>query len=251
MSVTEAFWTLRILPRIGSSAWCSLLRASLAVPSALSPSTMNSSVRSTSVAAAVGELGGQRRGLEGGLAALGLLVQPRADPRLHLGGDLLEEQRGLLLVGPLGRREAGAVSSVSTTRETIAAHGVGAEDLLGLALELRLGETHRDHRGEALEGVVLLELVAADLEPPGVDLELPAQHLEQGLLEPGEVGAALGGGDDVDERGDPGVVAGAPAHGDVDAALALDLGGRHVALVVEHGDGLPERAAALEAPDAA
>ena len=49
MSVTEAFWTLRILPRIGSSAWWSLLRASLAVPSALSPSTMNSSVRSTSV----------------------------------------------------------------------------------------------------------------------------------------------------------------------------------------------------------
>ncbi len=49
MSVTEAFWTLRILPRIGSSAWWSLLRASLAVPSALSPSTMNSSVWSGSL----------------------------------------------------------------------------------------------------------------------------------------------------------------------------------------------------------
>ena len=48
MSVTDAFWTLRILPRIGSSAWNSEFRASLAVPSAESPSTMNSSLRSTS-----------------------------------------------------------------------------------------------------------------------------------------------------------------------------------------------------------
>ena len=47
MSPTDAFWTLRILPRIGSSAWNSELRASLAVPSAESPSTMNSSVRSS------------------------------------------------------------------------------------------------------------------------------------------------------------------------------------------------------------
>ena len=39
---------MRILPRIGSSAWYSELRASLAVPSAESPSTMNSSLRSTS-----------------------------------------------------------------------------------------------------------------------------------------------------------------------------------------------------------
>ena len=50
MSPTEAFWTLRILPRIGSSAWNSELRASLAVPSAESPSTMKSSVLSLSAA---------------------------------------------------------------------------------------------------------------------------------------------------------------------------------------------------------
>ncbi|CAO0829799.1 hypothetical protein SMICM17S_08270 [Streptomyces microflavus] len=48
MSETDDFWTLRILPRIGSSAWNSLFRASLAVPSAESPSTMKSSLRSTS-----------------------------------------------------------------------------------------------------------------------------------------------------------------------------------------------------------
>ena len=48
MSAMEAFCTLRILPRIGSSAWNSVLRANFAVPSAESPSTMNSSLRSTS-----------------------------------------------------------------------------------------------------------------------------------------------------------------------------------------------------------
>lgn len=48
MSDTDAFWTLRILPRMGRSAWYSLLRASFAVPSAESPSTMKSSVPSTS-----------------------------------------------------------------------------------------------------------------------------------------------------------------------------------------------------------
>ena len=47
MSPTEAFWTFRILPRMGSSAWNSELRATFAVPSAESPSTMNSSVAST------------------------------------------------------------------------------------------------------------------------------------------------------------------------------------------------------------
>ena len=48
MSPTEAFWTFRIFPRMGSSAWKSEERASLAVPSAESPSTMNSSERATS-----------------------------------------------------------------------------------------------------------------------------------------------------------------------------------------------------------
>ena len=47
MSASEAFCTLRILPRIGSSAWNSEFRASFAVPSAESPSTMNSSLRSS------------------------------------------------------------------------------------------------------------------------------------------------------------------------------------------------------------
>ena len=47
MSAREAFCTLRILPRMGSRAWNSESRAILAVPSAESPSTMNSSLRSS------------------------------------------------------------------------------------------------------------------------------------------------------------------------------------------------------------
>ena len=58
MSPTDAFWTLRILPRIGSRAWNSEFRASLAVPIAESPSTMNSSVRSTSVLRQSASFGG-------------------------------------------------------------------------------------------------------------------------------------------------------------------------------------------------
>ena len=49
MSPIDAFWTLRILPRIGSKRLELGVAASFAVPSAESPSTMNSSVRSTSL----------------------------------------------------------------------------------------------------------------------------------------------------------------------------------------------------------
>ena len=49
ISETPAFWTLRIFPRSGRIAWNSLLRASLPVPSAESPSTSHSSDRETSV----------------------------------------------------------------------------------------------------------------------------------------------------------------------------------------------------------
>ena len=49
MSATDAFCTLRILPRMGNSAWFSESRAAFAVPIAESPSTMNSSVDSGSL----------------------------------------------------------------------------------------------------------------------------------------------------------------------------------------------------------
>ena len=42
-----------------------------------------------------------------------------------------------------------------------------AEHLLGLPLELRLGQPHRHHRGQAVEHVVLDDLVVALLEQAG------------------------------------------------------------------------------------
>ena len=45
---SDAFWTLRIFPRIGRMAWNSEFRAAFVVPRADSPSTMKSSVRATS-----------------------------------------------------------------------------------------------------------------------------------------------------------------------------------------------------------
>jgi hypothetical protein len=54
-----------------------------------------------------------------------------------------------------------AVSSCSTTRATIARTAGGAEHFLGLALELRLGQAHRDDRGQPGEDVVLVDLVGS------------------------------------------------------------------------------------------
>ena len=60
--------------------------------------------------------------------------------------------------------------------------------------------------------------------------------------------AALWGGDDVHVAAEHGLIPGAPTQGDIDLALALKLGGDHVALVVEHGNGLVKRAGAGHSP---
>src|SRR6478672_1016165 len=197
--------------------------------------------------AAVAQLGRQGRALEGVLAPLGLLVQPRADARLHLGNDLLEQQRRLGLVAALGRRQPVGQLLLDDLGHD-GAYGVGAEHLLGLALELRLGQAHRHDGGHAGEDVVLLGLVVADLEPPAVDLDLLAEDLDDRLLEAGDVGAALGRRDDVDEGLELRVVALPPAQRYLDGALALELGRGHVAVDVEDRNGLGEGAGALEAP---
>ena len=232
---------------MGSSAWYSELRASLAVPSAESPSTMKSSVRSLSAGAAVGELGRQRRGLQGVLATLGLLVLLGGDPGLGGPDDLLHDQLGLRLLGPLGRGE----EALELRRHDLADDGARrrrAEDLLGLALELGLGQPHGHHGRHALEHVVLDHVVVVDLEHLG-----GAHHVVEGrgdrLLEAAEVGAALGRRDDVDVGAHLGVVGVGPAQRHVDGELALHLLRRHVAVVVEQRHGLGEGVAALEAED--
>jgi hypothetical protein len=65
------------------------------------------------------------------------------------------------------------------------------------------------------------------------------------------VGAALGRRDDVDKRAQDGVVTRAPPQRHIDTELALHLGGRHVAALVEDRDGLLEVTVALQPEDVA
>ena len=58
---------------------------------------------------------------------------------------------------------------------------------------------HGDHSGEPGHDIVFFEFVLADLEFPRIGLDGLAHRLQAGLFEPGEVGAAIGGGHDVDE----------------------------------------------------
>ena len=192
------------------------------------------------VAAAVGELGRQGGGLQGGLAAGDLLVQARRDAGTHLADDLLLQGARLGLEVPFGGGQQGGELALDHLGDDLA-HGPGAQDLLGLALELGLGHAHGDDGGQARHDVVLLDaaVLGGELQGPGVGLDALAQHLGEGLLESGQVGAAHGGGDDVDEGALRGVVADPPAQGDVDHAGALDLHGAQVpAGAVELLDGL-------------
>ena len=247
MSPTLAFWTLRILPRIGSSAWNSESRADLAVPSAESPSTMNSSLRSTSADRQSASLAGSALDSS---AFLRRWVSRccRAMMRVRLAlDDLLHDEPGLGLLRRLGGRQE-RLELAGDHLVDQAGDRRGAEHLLRLALELRLGETHGDDGGHALQDVVLDDVVVGLLE-----LAAGAQHLVERLgeapLEPLHVRAALGRRDDVDERAHLGVVAGAPSQGDVDREVAGDLLRRHVALVVEQRHGLGERVLALQPHD--
>ena len=90
-----------------------------------------------------------------------------------------------------------------------------AELGLGLALELRLGELHRDHRGQALADVLAAEVLVLLLEHAlvaGVGVEGPRQR----RAEAGEVRATLVGVDVVREGEDGLLVGGVPLHRDLD-----------------------------------
>src|SRR6266542_26761 len=167
MSDTEDFCTLRILPRIGSSAWNSELRASLAVPSAESPSTMNSSLRSTSSL----------------------------------------------------RQSASLAESAEVSRAFLRRC---ASLCWRAAIRVRAADTIFSMTARACARSARLVLDRNTLS----SLEITWATMR--------VGAALGRGDDVDERAGHGVVPGTPAQRDVHGELALHLGRGHVALAVEH-----------------
>ena len=181
--MTDAFCTLRILPRMGRSAWKSDWRASLAVPSALSPSTMKSSDFSMSWVRQSASFGGQGRRLERVLAARDLLLLAGGHAGPHLGDDLLEHGVRLGLVVALGRVEDRGELGLDDLGDD-GPHRRRAEDLLGLALELRLREPDGHHGGQSRHDVVLLDAFNAvlghDLEPAGVRLDDLAESLHRG-----------------------------------------------------------------------
>ena len=127
------------------------------------------------VGPAVGQLGGQRGGLQRVLAALGLAVLARREPGLGGAGDLLHHQLGLGLLGALGRGEE-ALELGGHHLAYDGPRGRRAEHLLGLALELRLRQPDGDHGGETLEHVVLDDVGVVGLEHPR-----PAHGVVEGL----------------------------------------------------------------------
>lgn len=171
------------------------------------------------------------------------------DPGPGGGDGLVQDGAGLRLRVALGGGQEGLELLGDHVRHDPAGGG-GAQDLLRLPLELRLGEADRHDGREPLQGVVLDDVVLGDAQHLG-RAEHFVHRLGDGLLEAGDVGAALGGGDDVDEGLDRAVVAGAPAQRDVDGELAGDLGRGHVAALVEDRDGLLEGPRAGEALDVA
>ena len=168
------------------------------------------------------------------------------DPRPGGIDDLLHEGACHRLVGSLGRGQEGRHPLLDDASHQTA-HRRGAQHLLGLALELRFGETHRHHGRQALQDVVLDDLLGR-LEDPR-PLQACVEGSQQALLEPLDMGASLGSGDDVDEGAHRGVVPGAPAQGDVHLEVAVDVGRRHATVLVEHRNGLGEGGSTLQPHD--
>ncbi len=174
-------------------------------------------------------------------------MRARGDARLHLSDDLVEQQRGLRLVVTFGRGESRSKFPGNHGRDDLA-DGRGAQNLLRLSLELRLGESHREHDSEACQDVVFIELVVADLQPTCILLDLRADHLHEAGLEPLLVRAALRGSDDVHERAHRGLVAGPPPHRDVDLTRPLQLRRHHGPGCLQYRHGLGKGTRALQPP---
>ena len=138
------------------------------------------------------------------------------DDLLRLGGVLLEELGELLVDDRLDEALDRRV----------------AELRLRLALELRVAELDRDHRGEPLADVLALEVVLLLLEEPLV-ARVAVERARQRGAEAREVRAALGRVDVVREREDRLDVGRVPLHRDLDLAV--------VVLAVEVDDVLVDR----------
>ena len=211
---------------------------------------MNSSLRS-SVGAAVDQLGRQRRGLQRVLAALVLLLLAGGDAAPSIAATTFSSTAPhLLLLRRAWSTSRALVQLLAPPpARTMRAHRRGAEHLLGLPLELRLGQPDRHDGGEPVEDVLL---VTGSSLPSFSSLALPRNWsltvLSSARSKPATWVPPLGVAMMLTNDFDRGVVAAAPAQRHVDVEVALHLGGRHVALVVEDRHGLGEVPAPLQPP---
>ena len=204
---------------MGRIACVAGLRAGTAEPPAESPSTMNSSRSLAVLRGAVLQLVGHAGAVEQRLGPHLLPGQLGLDPGLGggqallddlvgLGGVLLEPVAELLVGGPLHQR----------------LHAGVAELGLGLALELRVMQAHRDDRRDALADVFALEvgrLLLDEVLGAPVLVDRGGERRPEAL----DVGAALDGVDAVGEAVDAvDVVGRVPLERDLDLGRVVAVG---------------------------
>ena len=207
---------------------------------------MKSSVRAGSRDRAIGELAGQGRVLERRLAPGQVAGFARRLPRPRRVDGLADDPPGLprVLLEELAELAVDRLFDQALDRRV-------AEFGLGLALELRVLELDRDHRGQPLADVVPGQVLVFLFEQPfaaRVGVQRPGQR----RAEAGEVGASLVGVDVVGEAEDRFLVGGVPLHRDLDHAvlgLALEVDGllvQRVLVLVEVGDEVDDSALVVE-----
>ena len=117
-----------------------------------------------------------------------------------------------------------------------------------MALELGLRNPHGNNRGQTRQNVILLDLVFAEFEFASVLLDLCTQSLHERLVKPLQVGATLGGLNDVHKALLHGVIARAPLHHHIDRRGASHVPRLEFAGVVENRHRLLEVTLAREMP---
>ena len=181
---------------------------------------------------AVGELGRQGRGLQRVLAALGVAVLRgrRAASSPHRRPSPSPAWPAAFSARLVEVRNAFS-SAATTLRTTARAAGVPSTSLV---CPSNCGSASRTVTMAVMPSSTSSLTTSASLALSTRDgAHHVVERLGQRGLETGDMGAALGRGDHVDERPQLGLVAGPPAQRDVDAQLALDVLRGHVPLVVE------------------
>ena len=201
---------------------------------------------------AVGQFRRHGGGFERVLAARDLLGLARLDAGVHLADNLLQHTTGLLLVAAFGARDHLAELLVGHPGDD-GLDGSGAEHVLGLPLELRLGDAHGDDGHESGQDVVALDahvrVLEVHLEFAGVVFNGLADLLGEPHEETVDVHAATGRLDHVDEAAHRRVVPVGPPHRDVDAAFAGDFLGVQFAALADRLGLLLVGVLAGDAPD--